>query len=133
MATPLEISFSTDENTVVQADVQLLKKIVESLVVKFNQEKFDELLFSGFASPKAMRQYCKDSSGTHFRISLEISSKVSRTSAHNASGVTSNEVLKTSRVAHAVRVNISQETSRANASIHDQNNSEDQFHHLSPL
>jgi len=41
-----------------------------------------------------MRQYCKVSSGTCSRISLEISPKVARTIAHRAIGATSNEVLK---------------------------------------
>jgi len=40
MATPLGTSFSTDENAMAQADVQLLGKTVESLVVEFDQGKF---------------------------------------------------------------------------------------------
>jgi len=55
MATPLGISFSTDENTVAQADVRLLGKMVESVVIEFDQEKFEEFLSSGSACPKAMR------------------------------------------------------------------------------
>jgi len=57
---------------------------------------------------------------------LEINSKEARTTAYNASGATSEEVLKTSRVAHAARVNVSQETRRASASAHDQSYGEDQ-------
>jgi len=36
--------FSTDENVVAQTDVRLLRKTVESLVVEFDQGKFDESL-----------------------------------------------------------------------------------------
>ena len=120
MATPLENSFSIDENAMAQADVQLLRKTVESLAVKFDQEKFEEFLFSGSASPKTMWYYRKVSSGTRSRISLEITSEVVCTTAHNAKGVTSEEVLKTSRAAHVARVNVSQETFRAKAVAHDQ-------------
>jgi len=55
MATPLGNSFSSDENAMAQADVRLLGKTV-SLIVEFDQEKFEEFLFSGFASPKAIPQ-----------------------------------------------------------------------------
>jgi len=34
-----------------QADVQLLGKMVESLIFEFDQEKFEEFLSSGSASP----------------------------------------------------------------------------------
>ena len=54
MATPLRTSFSTDENAAAQADVQLLGKMVESVVIEFDQEKFKKFLSSGSASPKAM-------------------------------------------------------------------------------
>ena len=64
MATLFGISFSTDENAVAHADVQLLDKMVESLIVEFDQEKFEEFLSSGSASPKAMRHYRKVSSET---------------------------------------------------------------------
>jgi len=64
MATLLGTSFSTDENVVAQADVRLLRKTVESLIVKFDQEKFEEFLSSGSASPKTMRKNRKVSSET---------------------------------------------------------------------
>ena len=67
------------------------------------------------------------------QISSEITPKVARATAHNASGATSEEVLKTSRIAHAARVNVPQEARRASASTHDQSDGEDQFHHPSPL
>jgi len=44
MATPLGTSFSTDKNVVAQADVRLLEKTVESLVVEFDQGKFEKFL-----------------------------------------------------------------------------------------
>jgi len=64
MAPPLGTSFSTDENVVMQSDVQLFGKTVESLVIEFGQEKFEEFLSSDSASPKAMWQYRKISSET---------------------------------------------------------------------
>jgi len=66
-----------------------------------------------------MRQYSKVSSETCSRISSEITPKVARMTTHSANGVTSEEVLKTSRAAHAVRINISQETRKAKGSAHD--------------
>ena len=132
MATPLGTSFSTDKNAVAHADVQLLGKMVESLV-EFDQGKFEEFLSLGSASPKTMRQYRKVSSETRSRISSEISPKVARTSAHSVSGVTSSEVLKTSCAARVVRVNISQETRKTNALVHDHIDGEDQSRHHSPL
>ena len=66
-------------------------------------------------------------------ISLEISPKVARTTAHNASGAASNEVLKISRVAYAARVNVPQGARRANAPAYDQSNGEDEFRHSSPF
>jgi len=59
MATLLGTTFSTDENVVAQADFWFLRKMVESLVVEFDQENFEKFLSSGSASPKAMRQYRK--------------------------------------------------------------------------
>jgi len=129
MANPLGTSFSTDENGLVQTYVGLLGKTVEPLIAEFDQEKFEEFLSSGSASPKAMRQYCKVSSETRFRISLEITPQMARITAHNAKGATSEEVLKTSHVAHAARVNVTQEIRRAKAMAHDQRDGEDQFRH----
>ena len=106
---------------------------MESLIVEFDQKRFEEFLSSGSASPNAMLQYRKDSSETHSRISSEISPKMVYTSAHSASSATSNEVLKTSHAAHVVRVNVSQETHRTKASVHDHSDGEDQFRHHSPL
>ena len=80
----------------VQADVQLLKKTVESLVIEFDQEKFEEFLSSGSTNSKAMRQYRKVSSETRSRISSKITPEMARTTAHHAKGATSKEVLKIS-------------------------------------
>ena len=64
MATPLGTSFFTDENVVMQVDVQLLGKMVQSLVIEFDQGKFEEFLSSSSANSKAMRHYHKVSSET---------------------------------------------------------------------
>ena len=53
MATPLGTTFSTDEQVVAQGDVTFMGKTVESLVVEFNQAKYEEFLSSGSKSPRA--------------------------------------------------------------------------------
>jgi len=106
--------------------------MVESLVVEFDQGKFEEFLSLGSASPQIMRQYHKVSSEIRSRISSEISPRVARTFAYSSSDATSNKVLKTSRATYAAHVNISQETRRANASVHDHKDGEDQSCHHSP-
>ena len=133
MATPLGTSFSTDENVVAPADIQLLRRIVKSLVVEFDQEKFEGFLSSSAASPKIMREYRKVSSRTRSQISLEISPKVARTFAYCAKQCHFYEVLKISRVVHTAHVNVSQEIHRANVLAFDQSDGEDQFRHHSPL
>ena len=45
MATLLGITFSTDEQVVAQGDVTYMRKTVESLVVEFDQAKYEEFLF----------------------------------------------------------------------------------------
>ena len=52
MATPLGTTFVTDEQIVAQADVLRKGKMVESLVVEFDQAKYEEFLSSGSKSPK---------------------------------------------------------------------------------
>ena len=47
MATPLGIVFSTEEKAVAQTNLKLLESTVKSLIVEFDQEKFEELLSSG--------------------------------------------------------------------------------------
>jgi len=51
MATSLGKLFSTAENQVPQCDDQTLGSITEALVIHFNQEKFEQLLFGGSTSP----------------------------------------------------------------------------------
>ena len=63
MATPLGTSFVTDEQIVAQGDVLYKGKTVESLVVEFDQAKYEEFLSSGSKSPKA-RAYRRVSTET---------------------------------------------------------------------
>ena len=62
MATPLEIKENTDEQVIVQGDVTFMKKMVESLVMEFDQEKYEEFLSSGSKSHRVAQQYRKVSS-----------------------------------------------------------------------
>ena len=55
MATPLRIIFSTDENMVAQAHVNFIGTTIKSLVVEFDQVKYEEYLSSSSKSLKAMR------------------------------------------------------------------------------
>ena len=52
MATPLGIAFSTDEQVVAQDDITYIGKMVESLIVEFDQAKYEEFLSSGSKSPE---------------------------------------------------------------------------------
>ncbi|ONK73845.1 uncharacterized protein A4U43_C03F170 [Asparagus officinalis] len=63
MATPLGKSFS-DEEVVVQSDVHLTGTTVETLVIEFDQAKFEEVISSGSLSLKAMRKIHKVSKKT---------------------------------------------------------------------
>jgi len=45
MATPLGTTFSTDEQVVPQGDVTFMGKTAESLIVEFDQAKYEEYLF----------------------------------------------------------------------------------------
>ena len=54
-----------------QDDVTYMEKMVESLVVEFDQAKYEEFLSSGSKSPKA-RVYRKVSSGTCSQVRSEI-------------------------------------------------------------
>jgi len=51
MATPLETAFFTDEHVVAQGDVTFMGRAVESLVMKFNQAKYEE---SSLLVPRAL-------------------------------------------------------------------------------
>ena len=87
MATPLGTIFSTDEQVVAQGDVTYMGKMVESLIVEFDQAKYEEILSSGSKSPRA-RQCCMVSSGTHSQIPSEIPSDVTGTKSAVANRVT---------------------------------------------
>jgi len=52
MTTPLGTTFFTDEQVVAQGDVSFMGKTVESLVVEFDQVKYEEFLSSGSKSPE---------------------------------------------------------------------------------
>ena len=98
MATPLGITFSTDEQVVAQGDVTCIGKTVESLVVEFDQAKYEAFLSSGSRSPKA-RVYRKVSSGTCSQIHSEI-----------LSDATGRKDVVANRIMRNARVNVSQET-----------------------
>ena len=98
MVTLLGKTFSTYEQVVAQGDVTYIGKTVESLVVEFDQAKYEEFLSSGSKSPRA-RQYRKVSSGTYSQIPLEIPSDVTGTKSAVAN-----------RVTCKARVNVSHET-----------------------
>ena len=57
--TPLETTFSTDEQVVAQGDVTFMVKTVESVIVEFDQAKFEEFLSSGSKIPRVAWQYCR--------------------------------------------------------------------------
>ena len=98
MATPLGATFSTDEQVVAQGDVTCMGKTVESLVVEFDQAKYEEFLSSGSKSPKAW-VYRKVSSGICSRVRSEI-----------LSDATGEKDVVANRIMRNARANISQET-----------------------
>ena len=98
MATPLGTTFSTDERVVAQADVTYMGKTVESLIVEFDQAKYEEFLSSGSKSPKA-RAYRRVSSG----ICSQVLSKI-------LSDATGEKDDVANRIMRNARVNVSQET-----------------------
>jgi len=59
MATPLGNTFSTAENQVSQCDDQSIGSIAETLVIHFDQEKFEQLLSVGTEIPLHVRKYKK--------------------------------------------------------------------------
>ena len=93
MATPLGTVLSTNEKAVAQADLKFLGSTVESLIVKFDQEKFEQFLSLGSISPKV-------SSETSSQVSLETSQREALMLFDKASGLTSPEGLTTSRGAN---------------------------------
>jgi len=55
MATPLGTTFFTTENQVSQCDDQTFGSIAETLVIHFDQERFEQLLSGGSTSPLHVR------------------------------------------------------------------------------
>jgi len=70
MATPLGMIYYTDEEMVAQSDTELLGSMVESLVVEFDQERYEKFLSAGSVSPKATRRFRKVSQETPLSLSL---------------------------------------------------------------
>ena len=103
MATPLRTTFFIDEQVVAQDDVSFMRKMVESLVMKFDQVKFEEFLSSGSKSPKVVRQYRRVSSKIRSQVSSETSPKM----------VCANWAIS-GHVTCVARVNVSHETHEAN-------------------
>ena len=111
MATTLGTSFSTDEKVVTQADVKLLGSMVKSLD-KFDQEKYEQFLFSDSTSPKVMWQYCKVSAKTGYQVTLKTSqrrtsSKVNRKIVTKANGLNFLETPIVSYGANIICANVS--------------------------
>ena len=104
MATPLGTTFVTDEQVVAQGDVIYKGKTVESLVVEFDQAKYEEFLSSGSKSPKA-RAYRRVSTGICPKIRSEILSD-----AAAVKEVVANRVMRNARAS------VSQETRMVNLS-----------------
>ena len=98
MATPLGNTFPTDEQVVAQGDVTYMGKTIESLIVEFDQAKYEEFLSSGSKSPKA-RVYRKVSSRTCSQVCSEILSD-----ATGKKDAVANCIMRNTRV------NVSQET-----------------------
>ena len=103
MATPLGTTLSTDEQVVTQGDITFMEKMVESLVVKFDQEKYEEFLSSGSKSPRVAQQYRRISSEIRSQVTSETSPDMARTNSAISS-----------RVARMARVNVSHKTREAN-------------------
>ena len=102
MVTPLGTSFSTDEQVGVQGDVTFMGKMVESLIVEFDQAKYEEFLSSGSKSPRA-RQYRKVSSKIRSRVPSETSPNMAREKS-----------VIVGRITRKARANVSHETCEAN-------------------
>jgi len=98
MVTPLGNTFSTDKQVVAQGDVTYMGKVIESLVMEFDQAKYEEFISSGSKSPRA-RQYRKVSSGTYSWVPSEIPSDATGAKSAMANHITCK-----------ARVNVSHET-----------------------
>ena len=78
-------------------------RMVESLVVKFDQEKYEEFLFSGSKSPRVAQQYRRVFSEIHSQVSSETSPKIA---------CVNRAIFR--QVTHVAHVNISHEIREAN-------------------
>ena len=105
MATLLGTTFSTDEQVMAQGDANFMGKLVESLVVKFDQAKYEEFLSFGSSSksPRVALQYLMVSLEIRSQVSSEASPKIAR--ANNAIY---------GHITCLARVNVSYETSEVN-------------------
>ena len=72
MATPLGMNYFTDEEMVAQSDTELLGSTVESLMVEFDQGRYEKLLSMGSTSPKCTRRFRKVSHETTKSLSLPL-------------------------------------------------------------
>ena len=95
MMTSLGTISSTNEKTIAQADLKLLGLTVESLVVEFDQDKFEQLLSSSTKE-------------THSQVFLETSHREAHTLFDKASSSTFLGVLTTSRAFNMAYANVSQ-------------------------
>ena len=59
MTTPLGTIFSTNKKMVLQCNNLTHESTAEILVIHFDQEKFEQLLFKGNTSPQNVREYRK--------------------------------------------------------------------------
>jgi len=86
-----------------QGDVTYMGKMVKSLVVEFDQAKYEEFLSSGSMSPRA-RQYHKVSLGTRSQIRSEIPSDVTDKKSAMANHITRNTCVNVSHETREVSV-----------------------------
>ena len=124
MATPLGNTFVTDEQIVAQGDVFYKGKMVESLVVEFDQAKYEEFLSSGSKSPRT--RVCRrvsTGSGPEVRSEALSGAAAAKGDAANcakqdtranvsqeARVVSGTTAVATSRAMRNTRVNVSHET-----------------------
>jgi len=88
---------------VAQCDISFMRKTVESLVMEFDQAKYEEFLSSGSKSPRVARQYRRVSSEIRSQVSSETSPKMA-----------CENLVISGHVTRVARVNVSHETREAN-------------------
>ena len=77
MATPLGTSYFTNEEVVAQSDTKLIGSKVETLVVEFNQARYEALLSAGDSSLKTIKRGRKVSTTSTISLSLSNSEEES--------------------------------------------------------